>query len=134
MGDDFTISQMLGLPKSKEFPLLSLFGGVFDSLCNTGKAHFFSEPQFPYVLGLLLLASLLQRVTEWVGLDCGAVGVRVSDAQGLSLPPPCTLSPPPPAPRRSRQSFLSHSAPSIGELGRRGAGCRRSLLHHPEVS
>lgn len=78
---------MLGLPKT-EGSTLSLFAGLFDSLCDSGKAHSSTEPQFPYGLGLLFLASLLQQVTEWLGLRrCGNVRLLREEP----LPPPTLL-------------------------------------------
>ena len=121
---------MLGPPKSEVSFLLSLFGDVFDSLCDTGKAHFFSEPQFPYRLGLLLLASLLQRVPEWVGLRCcGSEGLNCSGP----FPSPTLVLPLPPQrpsqklPIRFCFFFLFFFSPMVswdGELlGAEGRWC-----------
>lgn len=122
---------MPGLPKSE----VSTLPNLFDLLCDSEKAHSFSEPQFPYSLGLLLMASLLQQGTEWVGLwCCGNEGLGNSEP---FLPPPGPL----PFPLAEVAApfcvfcwLFVPLPPPIGELGRGGAGCRRSLLRRSEVS
>lgn len=67
--------------------------GLFNSLCDYGKAHSFSEPQFPHGLGFLLPVSLLQQVAEWMGLWCCGNADLVEGPEPFPSPIPEVAAP-----------------------------------------